>query len=202
MWLTVAEAAAENQLEPKHVLISSTGSERATSGAGNKIVTFGGKTHVVWQDVSEKGYFNRVRSFDHASGKWSEPFTLNRGKDNHARPVITVDKQGFLHVILSGHNSPNSYRRSVKPNDATAWTESENVGLGTYPVIVCDKQGKLYLTVRNPNRWNGVDFYVKPAGQPWKAGQTRSEIAGLCGLSDWHGMGTAIQDPASGGGLL
>ena len=105
MWLTVAEAIAENQLEPKHVLISSTGSERATSGAGNKIVTFGGKTHVVWQDVTSEGYFNRVGSLDHATGRWSEPFTLNKGRDNHARPVLTVDGRGYLHAILSGHNS-------------------------------------------------------------------------------------------------
>ena len=32
-------------------LISSIGSERATSGNGNKIVTVDGRTHIVWQDA-------------------------------------------------------------------------------------------------------------------------------------------------------
>ena len=88
-------------------LISSIGSERATSGSGNKIVTFDGKTHVVWQDATDDGsYLNRVRSLDHATGRWTEPFTLNQGRDNHARPILSVDRQGYLHAILSGHNSP------------------------------------------------------------------------------------------------
>ena len=46
-------------------LISPIGSERATSGGGNKIVTFQGKTHVVWQDVTEEGYFK----------EWLDTFT-------------------------------------------------------------------------------------------------------------------------------
>jgi len=61
---------------------------------GGKVVTFGDKTHVVWQDSTKQGYFNRVRSPDHATGEWSETFTLNQGRDNHARPVITVDHNG------------------------------------------------------------------------------------------------------------
>jgi hypothetical protein len=159
---------AKEDFEAGHHIVSSIGSERATSGAGGKIVTFNGKTHVVWQDVTEKGYFNRVRTFQHTSGKWTKPFTLNHGKDNHARPVITVDKQGMLHVILSGHNSPIRYRRSVKPNDASAWTDEEKVGSGTYPVLACNEQGTLFLTVRNPQGWDGVDFYVKKTKGLWQ----------------------------------
>ena len=34
--------------------ISVIGSERATVGDGNKIVTFNGRTHVVWQDISRE----------------------------------------------------------------------------------------------------------------------------------------------------
>ena len=49
-------------------LISQVGSERATSGAGNKVVTYEGRTHVVWQDVTGEGYFNRVCTFDRDTG--------------------------------------------------------------------------------------------------------------------------------------
>ena len=158
--------SASPSTEPQR--ISSIGSERATSGSGGKIVTFEGKTHVVWQDAKEGGgYFNMIRSLDHETGKWSEPVTLNRGKDNHARPVIAVDREGYLHVVLSGHNSPVTYRRSVKPNDASEWTKAETVGNGTYPVVTCTTDGTLLVTMRASPRWNGVDLFVKEPGKAW-----------------------------------
>lgn len=166
--LGVPYATADEPAPPQGELISSIGSERATSGAGAKIVTFHGGTHVVWQDATDEGYFNRVRTLDHATGKWSEPFTLNRGRDNHARPIITVDENGTLHAILSGHNSPVTYRRSLRPGDSSAWTKEESAGSGTYPVLVCAPGGTLYLTLRNSQRWNGVDLYVKPPDGPWR----------------------------------
>ena len=154
--------------EPEQLLISSIGSERATSGAGGKIATFQGKTHVVWQDATEEGYFNRVCTYDHSSGGLTERITLNQGRDNHARPVIAIGPKGYLHVVLSGHNSPVTYRRSVQPNDSSAWTEPEAAGSGTYPTLVCGADGTLYLTLRSSKRWNGVDLYVKPPDQPWR----------------------------------
>ncbi len=148
-------------------LVSSAGSERATVGNGNKIVTYDGKTHVVWQDVSQEGYLNQVRSFDHSKDLWTDPYTVGTGIDNHARPIITVDYKGYLHIIQSGHNSPVSWRRSVRPNDSSEWTAPVNVGEGTYPVVLCDQDNTLYLTMRGNNHI-GVDFYAKPEGQPWR----------------------------------
>lgn len=148
-------------------LISEIGSERATSGAGNKIVTHKGKTHMVWQDATDEGYFNQTRSFDHASGVWSNTFTLNKGVDNHARPVLMIDHQGYLHAIMSGHSSPVMHRQSIRPNDATGWTEAMPAGSGTYPVVACGPDGTLYLTLRASDQWNGVDLYRKAPDGPW-----------------------------------
>ena len=39
---------------PNKFLLSTEGSERATSEAGNKIITFENKTHVTWQDVMRR----------------------------------------------------------------------------------------------------------------------------------------------------
>jgi len=71
-------AAADAAPKFHRDLISPIGSESATNGGGGKVVTFTGKTHVVWQDPTKQGYFNRLRSLDHASGEWSETFTLHR----------------------------------------------------------------------------------------------------------------------------
>ena len=117
-------------------MISSIGSERATSSNGNKVVTVGSTNHVVWQDSTEEGYFARIRSFDRKSGAWSPTYTLGEGRDNHARPTITVDSQGYLHVIIGGHHSGLQYRRSVRPDDASRWSEIETFGKTTYPVLI------------------------------------------------------------------
>jgi hypothetical protein len=157
-----------SQVETGRQRISTIGSERATSGGGNKIVTYRGKTHVVWQDVTEDGYFNRVRTLDHTTGTWSEAVTLNKGQDNHARPVLTIDHDGYLHAVMSGHNSPVTHRHSLRPNDSSEWSEAAVIGNGTYPIIVCGPDGSVYVTMRSANRWNGVDLYVKRPGEEWR----------------------------------
>lgn len=147
--------------------ISTTGSERATVGDGNKIVTADGVTHVVWQDIGRDGYLNRIRSLDSATASWTEPVTLGRGIDNHARPVLTVDGDGYLHVVLGGHGSPVTWRRSLRPGDSSEWTPPEPIGEGTYPVLLCGPDNTLYLTLR-ANCHAGVDFYGKPRGESWE----------------------------------
>lgn len=149
-------------------LLSSMGSERATQGNGNKIVTLNGKTHVVWQDSTDKGYFARARTLDHKTGKWSEPVTLGQGRDNHARPTITVDSKGYLHVIIGGHHTGLQYRRSVRPGDVSEWTKVETFGKTTYPVLICGPDDTLYLAGRHDADWIGMDFYEKRPGEKWK----------------------------------
>jgi hypothetical protein len=81
-------------------IISEQGSERATNDSG-KIITFDGRTHVAWQDVTREGYYNRVRTFEHATGRWSDPVTLDTGVDNHARAVLAIDADGVLHAVFT-----------------------------------------------------------------------------------------------------
>ena len=151
-------------------LISNQGSERATCDSG-KIISCERKTHVLWQDATREGYLNRVRSYDHSAGAWTEPVTLNTGVDNHARAVMTIDHDGCLHVILGSHGSDVTWRRSVKPHDSSQWTDLETVGAGTYPVFICDRKNTLYLTLRHQApgaRDIGVDLYARPRNGQWK----------------------------------
>lgn len=161
MFLAAAFVGRVGAAEP--VLISELGSERATTGPGNNIVTHAGKTHVVWQDAEKpgkNGYVNRVRTLDRATGQWSPTVTLGLGIDNHARPTIAVDSRGRLHVVLSGHNTMMFYRRSVRPNDASEWTKPEPVDRGTYPMLVCGPDDVLVVAAR-PGSHSGVNLYVK-----------------------------------------
>ena len=167
-FLLLACAVSIATAETHRALISEIGSERATSGNGNKIVTFDGKTHIVWQDSIDEGYFARVRTLRNASGEWSPIYTLGKGRDNHARPTITVDSKGYLHVIIGGHHSGLQYRRSVRPNDASEWTPVEAFGKTTYPLLICGPDDTLYLTGRHDAGWKGIDFYARPPGKKWQ----------------------------------
>ena len=147
-------------------LISAIAGERASQGAGNKIASLHGRTHVVWQDSHAGRYFARVRSLDHATGAWSPSVTLAEGVDEHARPTLAADSAGHLHVVMGGHNSPLQYRRSVEPGDSSAWTPIERFGASTYPVLVCGPDDTLHLTAR-PATHEGVELWRKPPGGEW-----------------------------------
>jgi hypothetical protein len=138
---------AEDEFAVSTELVSANGSERATSGSGGKIVTFDGVTHIVWQDATDSGaYLNRVRSMNHTTGEWSEPFTLNKGKDNHARPVIAVDREGYLHVILSGHSSP--VKLPARPEQMDILGRHIGPGRNDLPPPVVLAQGSLVVDPR------------------------------------------------------
>ena len=147
-------------------LLSTAGSQSATNEGGNKIVTVGRRTHVTWQDVTPEGYFNRARTLDLDTGEWSPTYTLGSAYDDHARAVMVADAGGFLHVVLSGHNTACTYRRSLAANDASAWTDPVEIADGTYPCLVCGPDGNLYLGMRNGAQ-NGLELYRRPPGGPW-----------------------------------
>lgn len=155
----------------KRFLLSVDGCGRATGYAeANKIVTRDGKTHVAWLDSVEEGFRVRVRTLDHASGDWSPPVTVGEGYDNHGGPALTMDAEGYLHIAYYPHHHPMRYRRSVKPNDASEWTEVEEFGARTtYPTLVCGKEGTLYCACRESGDgpWHS-NLYVKKPGGTWE----------------------------------
>ncbi|MFT4588240.1 MAG: hypothetical protein ACI9VS_001788 [Candidatus Binatia bacterium] len=184
-----AAASPRNHLQTNAggpALIATNGSERATTGAGNKIVTFADKTHVVWQKSAKRGYFNKIRTLDRATGEWSKEFSLNEGVDNHARPVITVDREGHLHVVLSGHNSTMSYRRSLRPNDGSEWGPVEAAGVGTYPSIACGRDNRIFMAARAHGQ-KGADFYIRTPDGKWSEGlrlvKRAKEYSGYAGFT-------------------
>ena len=159
-------------------IVSAEGSERATNDSG-KIITYDGCTHVAWQDVTREGYFNRMRTFEHATRLWGEPVILDTGVDNHARAVLAIDTDGVLHAILGGHGTPVRWCHALAPNDVSEWTEPIPLGVGTYPVFLCGPDGTLYLTLRGNGKKRherGVDLYRRRPGGEW----SQRRIVALC----------------------
>lgn len=49
--------------------------------------------------------------------------------DDHNQPSISQDRLGYLHIVIGGHSGPIYYRKSQNPNDASSWTDIEQVGM-------------------------------------------------------------------------
>lgn len=149
-----------------HALLSRIGGERASQGPGNKIVTFQGKTHVVWQDSYQERYFARVRTYDHETQTWLKGEVLMEGVDEHSRPTLAVAPDGILHCIMGGHNTPLQYRHSIWPNDSSEWTPTVSFGAGTYPVLLAGSDGALLMAARSANH-SGMELWERPPGGLW-----------------------------------
>ena len=171
--LLLASASAGTGSDPQdRFLLSSEGSGRATAYLESpKIATFGERTHVAWLDTPPEGFRVRIRTLDHKTGEWSEAWTIGEAHNNHGGPALTVDREGYLHVLYFSHHHPFRYRRSVNPNDASAWMPYEEFGEDlTYPALVCAEDGTLILTARRSYEeqpWE-LEMWKKPAGRPWE----------------------------------
>ena len=153
-------------------VLSDLGCGRATGYAeANKIVTAHGKTHVSYLDSPPEGFRVRIRTLDHATGAWSPTYTIDEGYDNHGGPALAIDSQGYLHVAYYPHHHPMRYKKSIRPHDASEWSEVEEFGERlTYPTMVIDNEDTLYVTCRQSDKntpWRAL-LYTKKVGGAWE----------------------------------
>jgi BNR repeat-containing family member len=130
------------------------------SGIPSSIVSRDGKVHVAWGEATEPdedapGVPTFVATYDRAAGALSEPALVGYGppaNDVHNTPCITMDSQGYLHVLVGTHGRTFQYARSLEPNSAAGgWTEAEDIGSGlrqTYVGLVCGQDDALHLVFR------------------------------------------------------
>lgn len=171
--LTASDAVKADD-EP--FLLSRQGCGRATGYAeSNKIVTLDGRTHAVWLDSPPEGFRARIRTLDRRRGAWSPTYTLGPAHDNHGGPALTVDSEGFLHVVYYPHHHAMRYRRSKRPNDASEWEDEIRFGERlTYPTLVCGPDDTLYLTARRSfsgRPWQ-VELWKRPPRGTWQRAGT------------------------------
>ncbi len=132
----------------------------AHSGVPSAIVSRGSKVHVVWAEATDPkekvpGVPTYVTTYDRQTKTLGEPVLVGYGappNDVHNKPCITVDAEGYLHVLTGTHGRPFRYARSLKPNDAHAgWTEAVPAGEDlrqTYIGMVCGADGTLHTVFR------------------------------------------------------
>lgn len=182
-WVQAVDLPADQKSAARAVL-TTEGSGRATAyNEQTKIITVGDKTHVVWLDAVEAGFRVRGRTLDRISGLWSDVVTIGEAQDNHGGPSLTVDGDGYLHVVYYPHHQPVRYRQSLRPNDLSAWGPEIQFGEAlSYPSIICAPDNTLYLTARRAfynEQGKYLDthhleheFWVKRPGAEWERRST------------------------------
>jgi len=161
----------------------------AHSGIPSSVVSRGAKVHVAWgeatdpQDKTVPGVPTFVVTYDTQTRQLGKPALIGYGppaNDVHNSPSITMDSQGYLHVLVGTHGRPFQYAKSLTPNDAGGgWTEPVQAGEGlnqTYIGFVCGNDDTLYTVFRLwrsgepfPHSTHATLAYQrKRPGQPWE----------------------------------
>jgi hypothetical protein len=164
----------------------------AHSGIPSSVVSRNGKVHVVWAEATEPeeeapGVPTFVVTYDSSAKTLGVPALVGYGppaNDVHNTPSITMDSQGYLHVLVGTHGRTFKYARSLQPNDAGGgWTEPEDLGPGlrqTYVGFVCDKEDVLHVVFRlwrDDHTYFPASLYAtlahmkKKPGEPWSQPQ-------------------------------
>ena len=158
----------------------------ADNGYGNPISNlqhpagehFNGVTYVAYQGPHEDAY---VAAYVHATGQWigpvqagvspmgKAPDQIDPGElDNHGKPALIVDRQGYIHLVFGSHGGDPKYGPnplgeffmgtkgrmthvvSARPGDISAWRVVDNLPAhGTYNQWVKLANGDLYLFYRH-----------------------------------------------------
>ncbi|MFW6437558.1 MAG: BNR-4 repeat-containing protein, partial [Armatimonadota bacterium] len=180
LWLYTPERTGDTVEMGEPVLVSDRclGSCQHSGGPASS-VTRDGKTHVVWGEVTEEdvpGVPTYIATYDHETGELGEPVFMAYAppiNDVHNVPAVTMDSEGYIHVVTGAHGDNFKYRQSREPNDVySGWTEAVNVldagrveegtdedgrGAQTYCSLVCDQDDNLHIAFR---QWRaGVDPY-------------------------------------------
>jgi hypothetical protein len=167
---------AKAGVPPTTVLVAKDGHPKWATDTrqDSNIVYYAGRTHIAYESseglgVSEPdpgpsgtGGYIKVITFDHATNQWLGPFRVSDKPvyDEHGYPVLAVDSSGYLHIVYDGHQIPLKYKRSLRPNDASAWTAAEQVGqIGTYPHLIVAPDNTLFLFYRE--RGSSYDRWVE-----------------------------------------
>lgn len=165
------------------------------SGIPSSVVSAGSKIFMCWGEASDPevsreeipGVPVYVTEYNRETRKLEKPVLVGFGappNDVHNIPGITMDGDGYLHVLTGTHGQPFQYAKSLVPNKVDGgWTEAEPVmkaedarSTQTYIGLAAGPDNTLYLAFRlwrydtdrfPDNYYATLAFMSKKPGQPW-----------------------------------
>lgn len=113
------------------------------------------KTYVAWQTADARGFgFKSVRltAYDHSLGTWSAPVSVGNfaiANDAHGVPTLEIDADGYIYCFFGTHDNDQKWSVSNSPNDASKWTQLEDLP-GNYTYAHANAVGSnMYLLARD-----------------------------------------------------
>ena len=131
-----------------------------------------GVTYVSYQGPLEDPY---VAAYIHNTKEWMGPFKAgvsimgkdpSRKIDNHGKPTMIIDDEGYIHIFFGGHGGTpqqhgdnplgnhhygeNKHVVTKRPLDISEWEELDTIPpFGTYNQVVKMDNGDIYLFYRH-----------------------------------------------------
>ena len=184
-----------------------------------------GRTYIAYQGPQEDAY---VCVYDHRTQSWEGPVLAGvslMGKpkpdqkkvDNHGRPALVIDDEGYVHFAFGGHGGLGENHFGVgrgrgeqthvvtdRPEDISSWTVLDNVSKrGTYSQFVKMDDGEIFLFYRHGGHksdWviqrstdNGRSF---TAAEPYLKHNLRPDVEAV--RDSWYMWFTRHRDGAVG----
>jgi len=146
------------------------------SGIPSSVISYGDKIFMVWGEVSEVNVSREkipgvpvfVRMYDKKTKTLTAPVLVGFGpppNDIHNIPSITMDSEGFLHILTGTHGRPFQYARSLQPLSVTdGWTKAEPI---LDPKIPYSTQTYLGLVTGQDNTLHTIFRYWQHNTEPF-----------------------------------
>jgi hypothetical protein len=141
-----------------------------------------------------------IATYDHATKTLGKKVFLAHAppvNDVHNVPAISMDSDGYLHVLTGAHGEPFRYLRSLKPNDAYSGftkpveilsagcvddkSDADGHGKQTYISLVCGPDDTLHTAYRQWRRnvdehhpgqmYAALSYQRKPKNGNWSPAQ-------------------------------
>lgn len=212
--LTAHKIAGRLEFDEPILVTSNSGGTSQHSGGAASTATRGDKTHIVWWELSKDdapGAPTYVCTLDRKTRQLSKPVLIGYGappNDCHNQPGILVDSTGVIHALTGAHGRTFMYATSLKPNDASAFTDAIPVpsrGLfrdekthhrgQTYLSMLCDSKDNLHISYRlhrlhadgyKDGWWTcNLAYQRKPKSKDWEMPRLMVRPP-LIGYSNYH----------------
>ncbi len=198
----------------------------ADNGFGNAVAIIqhpagqyhNGVTYVTYQGPLEDPY---IAAYNHETKTWSGPFKAgvsamgkdpSRKIDNHGKPSMIIDNEGYIHIFFGGHGGTpdlgrnklgnhhygeNKHVVSKRPLDISEWEELDTIPpFGTYNQVIKMDNGDIYLFYRHGAHRSDWVYHVStdngrnfgPAVSFLKH-KRRDDVQGVDSWYPWVGRG-------------
>jgi len=130
-------------------LVSTMGSNRATGYmTSNKILELDNGYLITYLESDGATVEVILEHYDYDHNQLSR-VNIGKAENNHGGAAITIDREGYLHIVYGPHTTPMRHRRSTSPNQYVEFTDEIEFGEAlTYPSILMNENNELIVAAR------------------------------------------------------